>query len=319
MGKATTSNIAAQGTLAMRSLTIGLLAATAFGAVSTARAADLDYGYLRGADEGYAEPAIDWSGAYFGGHGGYTSGAFGFNNVAKDIVGNVLRQTTIENELSLSTLLSAKDVRNDGGTFGAFAGYNMQFDDLVIGIEVDYTRANLFGRSGDAIARQAKTSDGFANFYSLYSESTTHLQDFGTVRARAGYAIDNFLPFVTAGLAIGRARISDEVGIQTYGYDDTTYKANQAITDGSAPAYVRRYGYQYFDPNNPGSGTPLPMKYYSREKTKTVGGVALGGGLEYAITSNVLLRGEYQYVLFNDFDGHQVNMNTVRGGAALKF
>ncbi len=48
-------------------------------------------------------------------------------------------------------------------------------------------------------------------------------------------------------------------------------------------------------------------------------GVALGAGLEFALTSNIVLRGEYQYILFNDFDGHKVNVNTVRGGAAVKF
>jgi outer membrane immunogenic protein len=50
-----------------------------------------------------------------------------------------------------------------------------------------------------------------------------------------------------------------------------------------------------------------------------IGGVALGAGLEFALTSNIMLRGEYQYVLFNDFKGHSAEINTVRGGAAVKF
>jgi outer membrane immunogenic protein len=31
------------------------------------------------------------------------------------------------------------------------------------------------------------------------------------------------------------------------------------------------------------------------------------------------VRGEYQYVQFQDFNGHKAELNTVRGGAAVKF
>ena len=60
-------------------------------------------------------------------------------------------------------------------------------------------------------------------------------------------------------------------------------------------------------------------KVVANDRTKTVGGVALGFGIEYAITPNVLLRGEYQYINFQTFNGHNAELNTVRGGAAVKF
>ncbi|GJE55170.1 outer membrane protein [Methylobacterium thuringiense] len=306
----------------MRTLTIGFLAATTLGCLSTAQAADLDYDYLRGPEyEPVTTQIIDWSGAYVGGHGGYSSGAFGFNNVAQQTVANNLRQTVIEKELSVSSLLHVQDVRKGGNSFGAFAGYNFQFDEAVVGIEFDYTRFDTQGLSGDAIGRQAVTSDGWQNFYSLSDTSTTKVRDFGTIRARAGYAIENFLPYVTGGFAIGRAQISDDVGIQTYGYDAKTYAANKALTDSTKAVTVNQYGYNptTFNQNNPDGSKPLPMEFFGKSKTKVVGGITLGAGLEYAITSNILLRGEYQYVLLNDFDGHKVNINTVRGGAAYKF
>ncbi|MGU3662430.1 outer membrane protein, partial [Methylobacterium fujisawaense] len=62
-----------------------------------------------------------------------------------------------------------------------------------------------------------------------------------------------------------------------------------------------------------------PTPLVANAKTKTIGGVALGFGLEYAVTPNILLRGEYQYVLFQSFNGHRAELNTIRGGAALKF
>ena len=303
----------------MRSLTCGALAILAIADVSTATAADLDYGVLRGPDYEPEVAAIDWSGFYIGAHGGYTSGAFGLKDTSRDIVANALRRTVIEDELAVSGLLAPRDVRKGGGSFGGYAGYNVQYDELVLGIEVDYTSANLNGVTGDAAGRQAGTTDGFQNVYRLNQTSNTKIRDYGTIRARAGYALGNFLPFVTGGLAIGRASISDTVGIQTFGYNQVTYAANQALTDGAKPAYVNNYGYSYFDQSNPENSIVAPMEYYGRKKTKVMAGVALGAGLEYAITPNFLLRGEYQYVLFNDFDGHKANLNTVRAGAAYKF
>lgn len=275
----------------MRCLSIGLLAA-AIGAISTSHAADLDYGYLRGADEGYAEPVIDWNGVYIGGHGGYSSAAYGFQNAFQPLVAQILRSTMIENEMQASTLLAPQNVRVDGSSYGAYLGYNVQFDDLVLGVEADYSRFGVTGFTTDSIGRAKTLSDGYLARVGLVGASATRLIDYGTIRGRAGYALGSFLPFVTGGVAIGRAKIYDSVHVDTF---------ESIPSDPTAPT---------FSLSKPGGGTP---------KEKTVAGFALGAGLEYAVTSNILLRGEYQYVLFNDFDGHKINVNTVRGGAALKF
>ena len=60
----------------MRTVTFPLLAVLGLCGVPSAQAADLDYDYLRGAeyDPIPAPVAIDWTGVYVGGHGGYTSG-----------------------------------------------------------------------------------------------------------------------------------------------------------------------------------------------------------------------------------------------------
>ena len=301
----------------MRILTIGLLTATALVCASAVHAADLDYDVLRGAEYEPPAPLVDWGGVYVGGHGGYSSSALGFRNVFQPIVANALRATVIEEEMGVSSLLVTRDVRVSGASYGAYAGYNWQFENTVVGVEFDYTRFDVNGVSSDAIGRSQTTSDGFLNNVNLSGVTSTKLEDYGTIRARAGYALGSFLPFVTAGVAIGRAEITDRVGIQAYGYDQAAYKANQQSP--TTPTYINYYGYSYFDQSNPAAGVPAVADRYERSKTKVVAGVALGGGLEYAITSNFLLRGEYQYVLFNDFDGHKVNVNTVRGGAAYKF
>lgn len=303
----------------MRNVSFAILAALSLAGPSSAFAADLDDDFLRGPD--YDPPSavavIDWSGVYLGGHGGYSSAALGFKNAFQPLVYQQTHDSTAETEFNASTLMSAKSQRVGGGSFGAYAGYNFQFDQVVVGIEADYTRFDHGGGSFDAISRIKSLDSGILETVSLSGTTSTKIQDFGTIRARAGYALDSFLPYVTGGFAIGRARIVDGVAIEDSGYNLTTFNANQALTTGK-PAYVTNFGYKSFDQTNPENSVVVTNKV-QQSKVKTVGGITLGGGLEYAITPSILLRGEYQYVLFNDFDGHKANVNTVRGGAAVKF
>ncbi|MET7247512.1 outer membrane beta-barrel protein [Methylobacterium sp. EM32] len=298
-----------------------VLVSLSVAATTTARAADLDFGALRGSEfEPAAAPVVDvWDGIYVGGHGGWSSASFGFGNVFQSTVAQVLRATAIESTLSASTLLHARDVRRDGTTFGAYAGVNYQFDETVIGVEVDYTHSGLRGRSSDAIHRYNTDASGYLRGAKLSGDASTEIDDYATIRARVGYTVAGFMPFVTGGFAIGRAQIAETVAVRGYEYDEATYRKNQAITDGSKPAYVNRSGYTTFSPDNPGSSVLAPPNIFTPSKEKIVGGIAAGAGLEYAITPNLLLRAEYQYILFNDFDGHKLNINTVRGGAAVKF
>ena len=302
----------------MRKILVSLLA---FGAVGTAQAADLDYDYLRGAD--YDPPPstiVDWSGFYIGGHGGWSTHSLGYGNTARPIVASYLRQTVAEAELNASSLLSTpSSKRVFGASYGAYAGFNAQFDDIVLGLEVDYTHYGLGASVSDQIGRYKTTSDGYLTTVNLASTSSTKVTDYASLRGRAGYAFGNIMPYVTGGLAVGSAQITDRVSIQTAGYDQTTYKSNLGLTNGGTPAYVNNYGYRSFSQTNPEASILSSPYVYSRTKTKTVAGVAAGAGIEYAITPNVLLRAEYQYVLFDAFEGHKANINTFRGGAAVKF
>ena len=286
----------------MRIATLGLLAALSSVSVSAALAADLDYGVLRGAEDDYAAPAplIDWSGLYVGGHGGYASSALGFPSryatLSSSYFTGIGRTDDYAVAVNSATgTMYAIGRRASGESYGGFIGYNFQMDEVVFGFEADYTSFNRSGRSLSLASRSFYNNTSQVDLL-IAGTSTTEITDYGTVRGRLGYAFGDFLPYVTGGIAIGRAKISEQVGVTA---SDPTFNLNLSQTSfgrwttaGIAPAYA---------------------------KTKTVGGVALGAGLEYAITPSILLRGEYQYVLFDDFDGHKANINTVRGGAALKF
>ncbi|MCJ2118229.1 outer membrane beta-barrel protein [Methylobacterium sp. J-001] len=285
----------------MRTVTLPLLAILGLCGVSTARAADLDYDYLRGADyDPVPAPVLDWSGVYVGGHGGYTSAALGFKNALQPLVYQRSHDSTAESDFRASTLLSPQSKRVGSGSFGVYAGYNFQYDSFVFGIEGDYTNFGRMGYSRDSIGLTRTNSSNLLENLYLSGTSATRINDYGTLRARVGYAVDNLMPYVTGGLAIGRARAADALVYSDSGFDVSAYNANQAGTK----SFVNTFGSYHND---------------LQSKTKVVAGVALGAGLEYAITPNILLRAEYQYVLFNQFDGHKVNLNTVRAGAAVKF
>lgn len=317
------------GASQMRFAIVGLLIGMSSIAPVTARAADLDFGILRGsAYEPAAAPSADiWEGIYVGGHAGWSSASFGFGSVYQPVVADVLRATRIEQDLGASTLLHAGDTRRDGASFGAFAGVNYQFDETVIGVEFDYTHFGVTGRAPhDAIGRSTVGSNGFFRAVNLDGDASTRINDYATVRARFGYTVGDFMPYVTGGFAIGRAQITDRASVQGYEFDQAAYRSNQALADAARRVPVVNVGYRQFDPGNPAfnpyspeAGQLLAPIVVTRSKEKIVGGVAAGAGLEYAITPNLLLRAEYQYVLFNDFDGHKLNLNTVRGGAAVKF
>ncbi|GJD81303.1 Outer membrane protein A [Methylobacterium gregans] len=304
----------------MRNRSLAMLALLGLTAAD-ARAADLGYDYLRGAE--YDEPAvvttplIDWSGTYVGGHGGYTNAALGFKNVFQQMIYRDSHDTAGESTFGASTLLNARSQRIDGASYGAFAGFNVQYGDVVFGLEGDYTWFGRTGTSSDSLGRIKTTADGNLESVRLTGTSTTRIEDYGTVRGRVGYAYGSFLPYVTGGLAFGRMQINDNTSYRNFGYNLTTYNANRALTTGQ-PAYVTNFGYASFSQTNPDGSTPY-TSYQSERRSKVVAGFALGAGLEYALTSNIILRGEYQYALFSDFGGHKANLSTIRGGAAVKF
>lgn len=331
----------------MRTVTVALLAGLGSAlaplmlpvTLIEARAADLDYGVLRGPEYEPAPQVINWSGGYFGAQGGYSSSTADFKNAYKPLVRSITAYSTAESDFSASTMLSPRSQGVAAGSFGGYAGYNYSYDNIVLGMEVDYTRFDRTIITNDSIARFKTNSLGYIETVDIDGSASRRIEDYGTIRARAGYAIDNFLPFVTAGVAIGRVQVVDRVSVRDYGYDQAAYKANQALTTGNgSPTYVNNFGYASFSQTNPGTSIPAAGTVAGVNKTKIVGGITLGAGVEYALTSNIVLRGEYQYVVLNDFGTNpnynqatitnqngwrggigMTMINTVRGGAAIKF
>jgi len=84
---------------------------------------------------------------------------------------------------------SANSINANGWQGGAYAGYNFQFqNNMVLGLEGD---VNVSGHRG------TNAGETVANPWN------------GSVRARAGYAVGRFMPYVNGGLAFGSLRAND--------------------------------------------------------------------------------------------------------------
>jgi outer membrane immunogenic protein len=74
-----------------------------------------------------------------------------------------------------------------GGLIGGTIGYNWQFNQFVIGAEGDLDWTSIRGTTTTLCPPGCSTRNHW----------------LATVRGRAGYAFDRFLPYLTAGLAVG--------------------------------------------------------------------------------------------------------------------
>jgi outer membrane immunogenic protein len=115
--------------------------------------------------------APDWSGFYLGVEGGD-----GFGNSRKNF----------------SAGTSTGDFKIDGAIGGGTVGYDKQWGNIVAGLEGDFSWSGVDGRT--SCPNRAATCE----------TNTTWL---ATVRPRIGYALGNFMPYVTGGLAAGNVNV----------------------------------------------------------------------------------------------------------------
>lgn len=264
-------------------------------AAPAAHAADLGDSWLRGSMPAYgeSEPTGAWGGFYIGVQGGYSNANVDFGTANGSQIAYILRNLAVEQERRISgaTVLPERDVR--GGNYGFLVGYNTQWEDVVLGVELGYTRLNLDATASDSNRFWTATTNGYTYNVGLESSAQVKLTDYLTFRGRAGYDLGNFLPYATLGLAVGRADVTRSANV--YLCEDTT---------GSTP---------------PACAAGLYGSASERKKDTYALGIAAGVGLDILLTENLFLRGEYEYVRFGSFENVNADLHTVRGAVAAKF
>lgn len=277
-----------------------VLAAVMFGAVSSARAADLpDFPALRGGfTDGLSTASVNWQGFYAGGQGGYGSSDANLSGTNQAMTAAILANTTIEAQMGVSQwplILSKSTAR--ASAFGAFGGYNSQWDDIVLGLEASYMHG-AFGASSSASMRRFtvnRLSDGFYHDVTSTSNSSISISDMATFRGRAAYAYGSFLPYAFAGFALGNA----------------TFTRSVSVVDEFA--------------NFPGPfslGCPATVSCITRSQTDAlhnhlIYGYSAGLGVDINLIGGLFMRAEYEYVRFTS--QVETSINTVRAGLGYKF
>ena len=268
-----------------------LMAAMAIASVQGAQAADMPA--LRGSyfDAPASRPI--WEGFYVGGQGGYGVSNMNFAGSTTSQIARLLANTTIENEMRVSQWpLLGKESRH-AASYGGFMGYNSQWDDVVIGVDFSYMHGKSGGTSTGSMGRSFTTSDGYNNNVTATSTATIAVSDFGSIRLRGGYAIDNYLPYMFAGFALGRADIVRSASITAAG------------------TYV-------------GATIPAPPDYGPDTVADTLAqhghllvGYSAGAGLDIMLAGGLFFRAEYEYLRFAA--PIDTSINTVRAGLGYKF
>lgn len=179
------------------------------------------------------------------------------------------------NQSQGSYYFDTADTYYAGGIVGLQAGFNEVFaNKVVLGIETEANYANVYDFNNSYNYSRLGTSyvydysQGYwnagryiASYNSNYSQ--TGLEAIGTTRFRLGYALGNFMPFITGGAAYGM--VSHET---KYTGINSSYTVNW---------------------------TPIPYVSDSSYNASVAAGWAAGGGFEYMLADNWSTKFEYLY------------------------
>ena len=274
------------------------------GMASPALAADYDLPILRGSSQPPA-PVVTvgpatftrWSGFYVGGDVSYNNANVDFTNATAPLITLALQGTLVEQQFTPSQLQAIGRGSSSALGGGAFLGYNTQWQDLILGVEANYTHTNLRATasntaSSGVIARSFGSPVGNVTAIKISNPTALFdLTDYGETRFRAGYVVGNLLPYGFVGLVVGSGDYSASV------------KVDLTCTNGVATAECVGY------PLTPGAG----------QNNALLWGYSIGFGLDWALTQNFFLRGEFEFVQFAPVSSINVPIVNGRVGAGYKF
>jgi opacity protein-like surface antigen len=263
-----------------------------FASTSVALAGEYELPTLRGSESFVPEPPppFRWRGVYAGGQIGFNNTAVDPTGATQPLVADVLRVLALESEQHVSqwSVIGKGESRNL--SYGGFAGYNVGWEGVILGIEVGWNRIGATVDAPSSPLTRATSAGCCAYLVTSAGNATMTINGYGTLRARAGWEAGNFLPYATFGVAVGQA----------------SYFASATVSGTQT------------DPN---TGIVVPFSF--TESTGKTGawiyGVAFGAGIDIMVLPNMFLRAEYEYVAFTQVASFKATINTARAGLGFKF
>ena len=270
-----------------------VLAVMIFGTASGARAAALpDLPILRGGlTEGLTTSKVNWEGFYVGGQAAYGSSDENFNGSTSTMTAALLANTLIESAMQVSQWnLALGKNSSRSSAYGAFAGYNWQWEDVVLGLEASYLHGKFGGQASGTEARTSTSAlaDGYFHSVTATSQAAISISDMASFRGRAGYAYGCFLPYMFGGFALGNANITRSVTVT-----DTAFAAGLPTIDF------------------------LPLTANDAVHNHLIYGYSAGLGVDVNLVGGLFMRAEWEYTRFTS--AVDTSVNTVRGGLGYKF
>ncbi len=246
-----------------------------------------------------------WDGYYAGGQGGQSFASADFSKGSSSQINFILANTELQPVVSTWTTLPKGTT--GGQSFGGFFGYNVQWENVILGGELNYNHLSLNNGSQDVVGPilvpGANLPDGSTVLYTVTVTSTASLSvtDILTARGRAGWTYDRYLPYVFVGLAVGRFDVTRSVSV-------TGLKTTQGPPVGGVtpPPSIGVLSL----PRNPQTeGTEGQIAY----------GYTAGLGVDISLLPNMFLRAEWELIQFPNVSDFRVAMNSARLGLGVKF
>ena len=178
--------------------------------------------------------------------------------------------------------------------FGTLRDLNLQLSKLVIGVDLSYKNPSILqAATYNSLRHTFDTSDDISHDVTITAESTFKLVDYAALRARAGYAFGQFLPYTAVGIAVGRFN----------------YHTTVPVTDGMTQLL----------PAPPVFLGTFQQSASVGQNNFFVAGVAAALGVDWLLTPSVFLRGEWEYIKFLAVKNTVVQANNLHLGIGYKF
>ena len=147
------------------------------------------------------------------------------------------------------------------------------------------TRTNLVTNAPTTPIGRVTWAGGASYSVFLSGAGSLDLTDYATLRARAGWILGDFLPYGFAGFAVGRAS-----------YSVTTLVSGQQSTQ--TPPFP-------CTDNQAGPGISFSYANSAGQSSALLYGLSVGVGLDWAMTQNIFLRSEFEFIQFAPLREHQ--------------
>jgi outer membrane immunogenic protein len=253
-----------------------------------------DFDVLRGSQVPVGPATFTrWSGFYASGQLSYGDTEVNFARATAPIVGFSLRNTTVEQQAAPSEWqVLGRDANNAFGG-GGFLGYNTQWQDLILGVEGNYTHTSFSATATSSPISRLVSVGNVATVTLSQGSGHLDLTDYAELRGRAGYVVGNLLPYGFVGFVVGRGDYN--VSATT---DATCTIPNTNLT---------------------GECVGFPITSSDGRGNAFLYGGSVGVGLDWALSPNFFLRGEFEYILFSPIANIDVSIINARVGAGVKF